>query len=269
MNRTVEIVKIIVSIFVIVMVGVGVIIYMSEDGEGSTSSTVHDKKITDNINSVAINWNSDDVKIMKSPDNNIRIVEKNANSNKHRLSYEVKNDKLIINKKREGFFIFNFNIRRSNLELYLPDKEYEEIKLNFTSGDYEVYDVKTKKLDIYFTSGDISLEGVTAKELEIDYTSGDVEFNGSAEKVDLESTSGDSKIKTSTMLKELDVDITSGSAEVYIPENNGFITNVKASSGDFSGDFEYKTDGNKYYYKEGGPEFKVNLTSGSVKIKRN
>lgn len=272
MNKGIQITKIVIGIIIIIVSLSFIFRYFNKNGNDNykNMTIVRDDIISENINSVDLDWASGKVDILKSDDNNIRIVEKSfSKSNKAEVT--VIDDKLSIS-KQPGFRFAFFNIgdrkTKGYLEIYLPEKEYNELEFDFTSGNYNIYDVKTKKLDLEITSGKADLKNVSANVLDLDATSGKIDFKGSSNDIKVDMTSGKSNVETSTMPSILEVDVTSGSTNVRLPENNGFELELEKRSGHFNSDFELSQSGNKYIYKNGDSKFKVDLTSGKVNISK-
>jgi len=121
-------------------------------------TVVYDETIsnTDNIENLDIKWTSGDVNIYKSNDDSIKIVQR-AYRDLHdaqKIIVNNTNGTLYIKEGKRyvsfGFFIFMTN--HTELDLYLPEKEYNDIKIGSTSGDIEIVDLNSKAFDINLTS---------------------------------------------------------------------------------------------------------------------
>lgn len=267
MNKGIQITKIVIAVIIIIVSISFILSYFNKNDNDNYigMKVVRDDIISENIDSIDLEWPSGKVDILKSNDNNIRIIEKSTGKST-KSNINVSNNKLSITYKlSSGLIIFNTR-NKSYLEIYLPEKEYNELAFDFTSGNYNISDLKTKKLDLEITSGKVDFKNVSTNILDIDATSGKIDFNGSSSDIKLDMTSGKVNVETSIMPKALDIEITSGSANVRLPENNGFEVELEKISGQFNSDFELSQSGNKHIYKNGESKFKVDVSSGKVNI---
>ena len=67
-------------------------------------------------------------------------------------------------------------------------------------------------------------------------------------------------------LKEGDIGTSSGSVELYMPENADFTLDVDTASGDISWDVPLKRDGDKYVSGNGSGMIEIDTSSGDVRI---
>lgn len=171
--------------------------------------------------------------------------------------------------------IFGRGLARTNLELVLPEKNWDSVRINTVNGDVKFNDaLEAGTLEIRTVSGDINVEcatsprmnlvsvsgdicgegltgGVTAGSKSGDVTlggdfseavaeslSGDVSLTGMAGSISCSSMSGDVNVESGVLPGRLDVSSKSGDCSVRIPAGEGFIVNLHTISGDFSTDFE-------------------------------
>lgn len=269
MNKPFQIIKIVFGLMLII--ACGIMLYRGLTGTEEIDSSglkTYNKVIEDNINYVDMDWTSGSVRILKSNDDTIKLIEKTS-GNKQRLSYDVNGDRLRIRQKASGFLIFNFSPKKTYLEVYLPEKQYSKLDFDFTSGGYEISDIKAVDINIDSTSGRIDMNNIVSDSLDVDITSGKFFFNGGAKNIDFSMTSGSGEISTSLVPERLDVNTTSGNAKVYIPDNNGFSVYLNKTSGKFNSDFPYTSNNKDFVYKNGGPKYNVEITSGSVNLLKN
>lgn len=215
---------------------------------------IKEQVINDNISDITIDWISGYVTVHKSENDEIKIVQKALDifPKEELFSYSVNRGKLNIkderqDKPKKGITIINE--KQTDLEVYIPEKEYNSININGVSSDITAENLKAKKVifntisgDINFSgifsninltsvSGDIKSDNLRADKLSINTTSGDMNLSGeftdvdiitisgdvkssslNAEKASLSSTSGD--ISISGKLTELDINTVSGNVEV-------------------------------------------------------
>ncbi|MBR3704487.1 MAG: DUF4097 family beta strand repeat protein [Oscillospiraceae bacterium] len=170
---------------------------------------------------------------------------------------------------------FGRGLARTDVELSLPEKVWDFVKINTVNGDVELDDaLEANKLEIQTVSGDIiadraccpqivlqsisgDIEGsdmagnvkadtksgdITLSgsfvEVKADSMSGDVELTGTADLVACTSMSGDVTAEVETLPRELKVSSKSGDCCVCIPDGQGFTVSLHTVSGDMNTEFE-------------------------------
>jgi len=137
------------------------------------------------------------------------------------------------------------------------------------SGDSEITG-NFASINVKSTSGDSTFKNVKTASLTANHISGDFNFYGEAGKVNIKTTSGDVKIENAVLPLSADLYSVSGDIKMSIPENDGFNVKYKKISGSIKSDFEIMTSLNNRngtgIYKNGGPEFNLETTSGDIKI---
>ena len=188
--------------------------------------------IEDKFNSIYIDDSLSDIKILPSSDNKCRIEFYEYVNESH--TTKVEDNTLYI--EYEGvdswtghFHLFNF--RRPYVEVHLPEKEYNSLGIDISSGDISVNgSFFFKNASCKCSSGDISFYA-DASELTAECTSGDVTITGTkADTVGAKCTSGDITV-SNINCKEFSADATSGDIELKnVVSTGGFRT--ETSSGD-------------------------------------
>lgn len=120
----------------------------------------------------------------------------------------------IDNKDWHQYFM---NFSREGIKIYLPERAYEDIKLDVSSGKIIVNDgLSWRNLIAESRSGSVRAYGVTAQEkMSLKATSGQVSSNTvKAENMEVSCTSGRVTLGNVVLTGKLDVENTSGSIEV-------------------------------------------------------
>ncbi len=170
---------------------------------------------------------------------------------------------------------FGRGLARTDVELTLPDKVWEFVRINTVNGDVALEDMlETNELSLQTVNGDISADRACCPQMtfqsvsgDIDGTdlagnvlvdtksgdvtlsgsfvevkagsmSGDVEISGTAEIVHGSSMSGDVSTEMETLPSELKASSKSGDCCVRIPDGQGFTVSLRTVSGDLNTDFE-------------------------------
>lgn len=118
------------------------------------------------------------------------------------------------------------------------------------------------------TSGDAEVTGVLGK-VDVSTVSGDVRVAGSVMSVRFGSTSGNLELTSDRLPDGIQVNTRSGDCDINIPDGGRFRVNYSLTSGDFRSDFFQRCPerhGELTYGEEGGPLYTFNATSGDVSI---
>ena len=170
---------------------------------------------------------------------------------------------------------FGRGLARTDVELILPEKVWDFVKINTVNGDVELDDaLEANKLEIQTVSGDIIADNACCPQIALqsisgdiegsdmagnvladtksgDITlggsfvevkagsmSGDVELTCTADLVTCTSMSGDVTVEIETQPSELKVSSKSGDCSVCIPDGQGFTVSLHTVSGDLNTEFE-------------------------------
>ncbi|HOJ09214.1 MAG TPA: DUF4097 family beta strand repeat-containing protein [Clostridiales bacterium] len=248
------------------------------------------KNDTHNINDVTVDWISGNVDIFKSENNEIKIVQLAGEkfSDNDLFSYKIRGGKLSVIDERKGKTSIGFNFNNfnngSDLEIYLPEKEFNSIRINTVSSDITSESLNTEiltfsttsgdvilsgkfsEVDVKTVSGDIRAENLDVQRIALDTTSGDISLTGSLTELDINTISGDAKVYSSDMIKNVKSNAVSGNVTIAIPENDGFTIDFSKVSGNLKSDFALVTNGNRHSYKDGTARFSANSVSGNFTI---
>jgi len=246
--------------------------------------------VRDDISDVLVDWISGDVNILKSKNNEIKIVQMaGVNFSQDELfSYKINKGKLSIVDGRKGKFKIGININNNgtDLEVYLPEDEFNSININSVSSNITAENIKADKLIFDTTSGDIKFSGefsevdirtvsgkikcdnLYAQCVNFDTTSGDIIISGSLTELDINTISGDVEIHSSKMIQNIKSNAISGDVSITIPENDGFTIDFDKVSGKLESDFAFITSGDRHTYKNGTLKFSAKAISGDFKISR-
>ncbi|HBU11557.1 MAG TPA: hypothetical protein DEB31_02150 [Clostridiales bacterium] len=169
-------------------------------------------------------------------------------------------------------------------EVNIESVTASNVELDTTSGRVTVATLKSRSLDVNTLSGSINVSAAEIEGMaEFDTTSGSVDFTGSAEEIVSDTLSGATRAEASGLrainissvsgsaglvcgdtanLRDIDVDTTSGSVTIELPDNEGFTVEFDSLSGDKSIQFEMLDD----TYKNGDIEINVSTVSGGLDI---
>lgn len=248
--------------------------------------------LNESISSIDLEWHSGGVKITKSSDDRIRIIEKSSvqlDESKW-VKPVVDGDRLVLHSRNKNNFVFFFfQSSESYLELQLPEQVYTSFKarltsgthsisnfdfnqfdLTMTSGSLQVNKVNSEDIQILMTSGNAYFNQVETNNLDINMTSGNTNFTGSVSNaLNIEITSGNIDLDTSDdSPNQLSLDMTSGVVTLTLSEDEGFQVSIDKTSGSFSPDSRLnRLNDSLYQHLDYKLNYSVEMTSGSLSIR--
>lgn len=241
MSKGIKVTVIIASI----LVGIGILsmgLAVAFGGTDMFSKKKADYNVTmvtatfDEVDIVNVNGVADDVKIIKSDSNQVKVTY--AVSDK--FSYYVKqiDDTLIVEYDDlrhwyDHVVIFG-SFSDPDLIIELPEKTYKELNIKSTSGDIEANNVNALVTNFKTTSGDVEIGG-NVGDLTANATSGVVKLNSGtkADEVFVSTTSG--KLEISGEVKgDVIADNTSGG--IILSDLKCVNVDAKATSGKIEAD---------------------------------
>lgn len=188
--------------------------------------------------------------------------------------------------------MFGRGLARADVELMIPVKVWECIRINTSSGDIELNTaVEASEIDLHSMSGDISVPcargeqmtfrtssgDISARDLAgnvcAESMSGDVTLNGDLCGVQASSVSGDVSVKSAVMPETLHVKSTSGDCSVRIPDGQGFTVDLHTTTGDLTSNFALvgpmgRKSGSATYLDGGNRHYRISSTSGDITLKK-
>ncbi len=255
---------------------------------GSATNLISSATIDTDIDAIDIDWTSGGITLVPTDGKTITIKEFSSDPDQDpRLVHSEKDGTLTIDcKNRKGIYFFSWGWHNSVLEIALPQKDYDRIAVEATSGDYDLSGQTVGELDVELTSGNVRLDGTTADRIDIvltsgelngsglkadrvvvDVTSGRLDLDGELGEIDLEMTSGTARVASAVLPERLRASITSGNMNFYLPDKDGFSVDVQKTSGRFDTDFAMAASGSRYTYKDGGPQYSLSCTSGDMNLR--
>ncbi|MBP1737177.1 MAG: hypothetical protein H6Q60_1058 [Oscillospiraceae bacterium] len=259
----------------------------------------YDRSISsDGIRGIDIHTTSGDVTVGFSEDDNIYIVEwtKTPLEEDHQAEVTVRPDGVLCvsqGRSAASSIFFGWGMLNSDLEIFLPRKNWSFVRVNTSSGDIDFgpgisldsLSVRTGSGDLscqaaacgalttHTISGDVNCSGVTGT-VSAESTSGDILLAGTPTQVSAKMISGDLNLRCGSMPQSLDAATVSGDLRVAIPENDGFSIRYRKVSGSLQSDFNLMTTLNSHegeaVYRSGSlrPAYTFSTTSGDIRITR-
>jgi lia operon protein LiaG len=276
--------KIVYGLLLLFIIGViGTIISVSASGGFSLDTyNVNDKVVVNNkdISKVEIDLSSSDLTVLPTTDKEI-TVEFNGKISKKlkkkiKLDVKERDNTLKIELKDEDQIKFNIGVMivDTNVEVYLPEKIYESLKIDLSSGDIEMENIKSKEFILEASSGDIIVRDLEATINQFHTSSGEIKASNIIGNIAADTSSGDITIQNEDVTGDIKAEASSGDVTVEFKEEpSSLAIEFRASSGEgevtLAGvSYEEKTE-NKIKGKIGSGEFnlKVDTSSGDFYLK--
>ncbi|MGG5775349.1 LiaG family protein [Bacillus subtilis] len=113
------------------------------------------------------------------------------------------------------------------------------------SGNTSVTDVRIQDLKVKASSGDVSISNTVSKTAGIDLASGDANLVHVSSSLDVKMTSGDFNAVLKKVTGPVSVTLTSGDANLSLPQNGSFAVNALSASGDVSSPYSFADKAHK------------------------
>jgi len=137
----------------------------------------------------------------------------------------------------------NFLNRLSlDLTILVPQSYQGDLNVNTVSGDVSLQFGEYESLVVNTVSGDVSTSATSVVEGEFDTTSGDVKLRDYQGAVRVKSISGDTDIQFDQFTEGANVQSTSGSVIVSVPQGENFGIDVSTTSGEIQNTHEMIID---------------------------
>lgn len=248
------------------------------------------------INSISINTSSTGINIIPSNETGLKaqlkgnVVSSSPYSNPELECY-ASGSTVYVNVKNKTTVTFGFFSSTLKLDVYIPSNYAENLKVNSSSGSINIKGMKLSRLECNSSSGSISINDIAADEFICNSSSGSLRGDGLTTKSsritsssgskritrfvgDLKATSssGSTRIEYVSFENNLDIDSSSGSVEIKLPENSQFYLDATSSSGRISTRFPVTVIGSNDKHQLKGTvgsdknKVKIHTSSGSINI---
>lgn len=254
------------------------------------SELIDRKKVCLNhiISDISLDWITGDIHIFENVNDEIKVVQvTDAKFPEHKLFHHtVKNGKLSITDGRKKKIKIGFNLHKTNLEIYLPKKQFQSISIDCTGVNLFVDYLDTIKCKCHLTSGTAKLSGemeeftfhaigsnvegncLKIQKLNLRTAATKIDFSGKFSDINVNATGRTITLSSSTMLQEIKSISTGANIKIVIPENDGFSCYFKKISGNFKSDFSLMHSGESYIYKNGKNIFSAEIRGGYFSISK-
>ncbi|MFD5264090.1 DUF4097 family beta strand repeat-containing protein [Bacillus wiedmannii] len=174
------------------------------------------------LKNIEVKLDAGDIVVQKSPDSSF-YVKQSGDVRKHEVRIDEDGDTLkIIGEREKGasfdFSFYDFRFQTSTITLLVPERSYQEIKINSSAGQIEISDVKSDCVSVGTLAGEVDLKNVTAKSVEGSSKAGEVSFKKVIGKVTAKSASGEVHIMDHDPKYDVEASSTAGDVDITLLE---------------------------------------------------
>lgn len=242
----------------------------------NTSSTSKDYAISDNINEIDFNLNSQDVKVINYDGDTLNIQIKNHNTISNELSETESGNKLILDARyyipSNSTILVNvpkkfqdrgtLKIVTSSGDVNISNLSLGTLNISSASGSINASSLNLTYLNLNTSSGGIDFNNITASsETKLISSSGDINGNGNLGIITGNTSSGDINLQFINSLHNMSLSTHSGSVILSMPKGFGYKVNYETVSGDLS------SPNNQLTYGDESSLININTVSGDLNIK--
>ncbi|MFC9447866.1 DUF4097 family beta strand repeat-containing protein [Bacillus cereus] len=174
------------------------------------------------LKNIEVKLDAGDIVVQKSPDYSF-YVKQTGDARKQKIRIVEDGDTLkIVGEREKGasfdFSFYDFRFQTSTLTIFVPERSYQEIKVNSSAGQIEMSDVKSDRVSVRTLAGEVDLKHVTAKSVEGSSQAGEVNFKKVIGKVIAKTASGSVSIIEHDAKYDLEASSTAGDVDITLLE---------------------------------------------------
>lgn len=242
----------------------------------NSSYLSRDYNLNDNINEIAINLNSQDIKVENYEGQTLKVQIKSNSSISGELPETEEGNKLSLstNYDTPGNASISVSIPNgfknrgtlkivtSSGDINISDVSLDALSISTASGDTEVSNLNLNYLNLNSSSGEINFRKVAAlNETKLASSSGEIQGEGTLGKITANTASGSMELKLENPLATSSLSSISGSIDLSLPKNSGYKVNFDTISGQLEAPSRKLSAGDESVI------ININTTSGDLSIK--
>lgn len=227
--------------------------------------------VTDEFQSIKVNWTNGKINIEAYDGEDTVISETEVAEKENKLRWRVEDGVLKIQQMAAGMRFGLKQTPKKTLTVKIPSNVAEGLKAvtsDSVSAEVTITGISASdKIEIDTVSGGANLKNIKTEKLDIDTVSGSIKAAGEFTELESDSVSGDVTVSSATPLKKLDCDSTSGNIRLTIPKNSGFTLKADTVSGDISCGLPTVSESkNRRVCGDGSADFETDTVSGDLII---
>ncbi|MDF2854825.1 MAG: hypothetical protein K0Q87_676 [Neobacillus sp.] len=278
-------------IVIILLVITGLYIVFNQsfsfDGFAFAGSKDESAKVRNNIEVIKVNVGSVSTTIIPQDRQDVRAVL----TGKGKLTVTEEGNMVEVKTKSKWFNWFNIEGKRQ-LKIYIPE-DYtkdmdidlgsgnltfsgksmvlDELHLDIGSGNVDLSNITVNQFIHDGSSGNVDIDTLTTQKGSFDLSSGNLDIQHYTGALEADVSSGRLKIQMDELKDTIEIDVSSGTVDLDLPDSADFVLNGEVSSGKISSDFPLATNGTDKKningtHDSGNHEIEISVSSGNVKI---
>lgn len=238
----------------------------------SAGEVINKTEVIQNTELTEIEVKTDNATIEIAPttDNFITVdlTAKENNFNKYKFNILEDTDTLTVELKEKNtrFFHFSFDFSAPALTIYLPNKQYEQLKVSSVNGKATIEHIMATNLHAKNANGRIEIENVNTKTTAVSSQNGKIIMENVEGEIKGTVVNGNITLITDHLDRAIDLQSVNG--KIYIqsakePTNATLEVNVKNGKVDVFGD-----DSRSRVFGSGEHPITLETVNGSVKVEK-
>lgn len=222
----------ILALLLLLIGGIGTFFTFSQTNqeEITTEKTVS----SDMVQEVQVQADNATVEILPTSDTEtkVKLVTKGIEVSKLDFTAEVEGNKLTIKLKEHSNFSIGFNIRSSQLYVYIPQKAYYSFIVDNENGKMKMSELKIRNLKVETNNGRIELNKIVAENIDVKSENGSLDLNDVEGNLKGSSSNGKITLATKDLDRNIQLDSANGKITIKTdkePTNTAF--KVSANNG--------------------------------------
>lgn len=203
-------------------------------------------------------------------------------------------NKITVTAKRKWFNFFSFG--QEKLKIYLPE-DYQDsmeitlgsgnlhfsgksknkpmnltkLSIDIGSGNMKLNNLKVDHFEHDGSSGNVDITSLTTKTGEFDISSGSLDLEDYSGKLNADLSSGKLSVEMNKLVDDIEIEVSSGTVDLDLPDNASFTLNGKSSSGSITCDFPLNNQNNSNRslsgtHGTGKHKIDLDVSSGNIRI---
>ena len=218
----------------LIVIGGLIVTFGIVNGNGVNNNMIEKEyDLTESFENIEIDIDTADIEFIKSDVNKVKVTEKEKEYHK----VNVIDNRLVIRSYNElKWFerIFNFNIKKSKVQIYLNKTSFDKLNINESTGDIKMpSDFNFNDAIVNLSTGDVSFNAKVTNDLSIDSSTGKVTIrNFDGRDIVINGSTGDLELINSVLTGDLVVSRSTGDITLTNVRANNL--KGKTSNGDFT-----------------------------------
>lgn len=218
----------------LIIIGGLIVTFGIVNGNGVNNNMIEKEyDLTESFENIEIDIDTADIEFIKSDVNKVKVTEKEKEYHK----VNVIDNRLVIRSYNElKWFerIFNFNVKKSKVQIYLNKTSFDKLNINESTGDIKMpSDFNFNDVIVNLSTGDVSFNAKVTNDLSIDSSTGKVTIrNFDGRDIVINGSTGDLELINSVLTGDLVISRSTGDITLANVRANNL--KGKTSTGDFT-----------------------------------